>query len=92
MIQKQDFELNLQLVKSYFDIVFVLNFRTKWIILVEVKYHWKWYQIRDLSKHFNSNVRFVEEDWVLQGKERLESNRNFSLGYGVEGLSTYTNS
>ena len=29
MIQKQDFELNLQLVKSYFDIVFVLNFRTK---------------------------------------------------------------
>ena len=31
-----------------------------------------------------NNVRFGVEDWVLQGKKQLHSNRNCSLGSGVE--------
>ena len=31
-----------------------------------------------------TNVRFGIEDWVLQGKEQLHSNRNCSLGSGIE--------
>ena len=31
-----------------------------------------------------TNVRFGVEDWVLQGKEKLHSNRNCSLASGIE--------
>ena len=31
-----------------------------------------------------TDVRFGIEDWVLQGKEQLHSNRNCSLGSGIE--------